>query len=354
VTQCSLDRLPNLNAQLASWTGKASVAIYLKSTENKLDALNSISSTIRKARNHAGGNDCDVAVTVVEGCMAEEPYPINYLRNVALLEAQRQHLRFNSSLDKSATLLVDVDFRPSSNLHEMLHSENAAGSILNRGRVVVCPAFESTKESCPLDIENLMKLVDDGQAEGFHQSHFPQGHGPTQFEEFREKSLNCPTNEDAVRYFWKESYTIRHEDLFEPYIVMASRDVPLYDERFQGYGLNKVSHLAAVSVEKGGEYLVLPGAFLVAPAHERSNSWAKMYGKSTSYEKNFNQLELKGLYYKFKENLKSGQEPFVSENTRSKQHILLQQEEDSKQKEDAVNQFRRDSIGHERSNILCH
>jgi hypothetical protein len=72
----------------------------------------------------------DVAVTTVERCMDDEPYPINYLRNVALLEARRQHLRFNSSLDKSAVLLVDVDFRSSNNLYDTVHSGGAVESIL--------------------------------------------------------------------------------------------------------------------------------------------------------------------------------------------------------------------------------
>ena len=106
VTQCSVDRLPNLQAQLALWTGKASIAVYLKPTDNKLEAYADILSTIKKAKTVARNNKSfDVAVTIVEGCKEEEPYPINYLRNVALLQAQRQHLKFSTSLDLSAALL---------------------------------------------------------------------------------------------------------------------------------------------------------------------------------------------------------------------------------------------------------
>lgn len=110
VTQCSIDRLPNLQAQLASWTGKASIAVYLKPAENKLDAIGDILSTIKEAKTIAGNKNFDVVVTLVEGCLEEEPYPINYLRNVALLEARRQHLRLSTSLDKSATLLGKIEF----------------------------------------------------------------------------------------------------------------------------------------------------------------------------------------------------------------------------------------------------
>ena len=107
VTQCSLDRLPNLQAQLAYWTGKASVAVYCKPTECALEATIEICSTIEKARTIVAGKGetLDVAVTLVEGCSEGESYPINHLRNVALLEAQQQYLRFAPSLDQSAVLL---------------------------------------------------------------------------------------------------------------------------------------------------------------------------------------------------------------------------------------------------------
>ncbi len=105
VTQCSADRLPNLQAQLACWTGKASVTVYLKLTEDKTSAIESILCAIKEAKNVSKSATFDVAVTIVEGCAEDEAYPINYLRNVALLEARRQHLRFNRSLENSATLL---------------------------------------------------------------------------------------------------------------------------------------------------------------------------------------------------------------------------------------------------------
>ena len=133
----------------------------------------------------------DVAVTIVEGCMDDEPYRINYLRNVALLETRRQHLRFNSSLDKLAVLLVDVDYRSSNNLYDTVHSGSAVESILKQRRVIVCPAFESTNDNHAPTVTSLRVLVEARQAEGFHISHYPQGHTPTQFDKFWKKSLEC-------------------------------------------------------------------------------------------------------------------------------------------------------------------
>lgn len=234
--------------------------------------------------------------------------------------------------------VVDVDFRPSNNLYSMLHSKHSENSILKEGKIVVCPAFESITDVCPSTISALKQQVDKDQAEGFHQSHFPQGHGPTKFDTFWEKSLHPDSiAKNSEDYFWNESYDINYEDLFEPYIVMTSGKVPLYDERFQGYGLNKVSHLASVSKIKG-EFLVLPGVFVIAPVHERSDAWGKIYGGSQSEDKKFNQLALKGLYYNFKKNLEDGKDPVVSEKTRLKQEILAQQERESKQKLEASKQ----------------
>jgi len=257
-------------------------------------------------------------------------------------------LRFNVSLAKSAVLLVDVDFRPSCTLHKAVHSQRAAESILKHKSMIVCPAFECIGDNYPQSITSLKILIEKGQAEGFHLSHFPQGHRPTNFNMFWKKSLQCiDGNTDG---FWDEIYCIKYEELFEPYIVMASSDVPLYDERFQGYGLNKVSHLASVASQKSDGFAVLPGVFLVAPAHERSESWRNRYG-TQSDETKFNQLLLKGLYHNFMKNLKNGKEPVVSARTRCQQCLLLSQEQASQQKEYVQAQTR--AIAHPSKPVQC-
>lgn len=115
VTQCSMDRLENLKEQLTCWGGKASVAIYLKPGECKFDAASDILSVVEQARHNIEMSSksyehFDASITLVEGCIDDEPYPINFLRNVALLQAREQHLRFNASLDGSAVLLGKLFF----------------------------------------------------------------------------------------------------------------------------------------------------------------------------------------------------------------------------------------------------
>ncbi|CAN0464386.1 unnamed protein product, partial [Laminaria digitata] len=36
------------------------------------------------------------------------------------------------------------------------------------------------------------------------------------------------------------AYTVSYSSCFEPYIVANKSTVPMYDERFRGYGMNKV------------------------------------------------------------------------------------------------------------------
>jgi len=87
---------------------------------------------------------------------------------------------FADNICKTLYYKVDVDFRPSANLRQIVHSGEAAKAVFGQQKVVVVPAFEvATEKCCPTDISALRNMVVEGHAEGFHRSHFPQGHGPT-------------------------------------------------------------------------------------------------------------------------------------------------------------------------------
>ncbi|OEU23007.1 hypothetical protein FRACYDRAFT_267442 [Fragilariopsis cylindrus CCMP1102] len=150
--------------------------------------------------------------------------------------------------------------------------------------------------------------------------------------------------------YWEKSYKIQYEKLFEPYIIMVSADVPLYDERFSGV----VSHLATVAAHTGEQFFVLPGVFLLASAHERSESWSNRYSTRSDDETKFNQLVLKGLYYNFMKNLEDGNGPIVSENTKSKERLLLLQERESKRKDAESKSTQTDTVLYPTKSLLCY
>jgi hypothetical protein len=157
-------------------------------------------------------------------------YPINNLRNLALDAAQTR-----------LVFLVDVDFVPSPQL-AMLCSASAKASqrslgvreMCERGAALVVPAYEVAYDvdEMPKCREHLKLLCEQGRAEGFHISSFPKGHTPTAFDRWFD--AHAP-------------YTVEYQEMYEPYIIVCKDRVPRYDERFRGYGMNKVSHLSQVA-----------------------------------------------------------------------------------------------------------
>ncbi|GJQ75251.1 hypothetical protein Trydic_g9850 [Trypoxylus dichotomus] len=60
---------------------------------------------------------------------------------------------------------------------------------------------------------------------------------------------------------------------FEPYVVVMS-NVTKFDERFIGFGWNKVSHIMELEAQ-GYEFIVLPDVFVVHKPHAPSNDITK-------------------------------------------------------------------------------
>ncbi|XP_073514953.1 xylosyl- and glucuronyltransferase LARGE2 isoform X3 [Phyllobates terribilis] len=80
-----------------------------------------------------------------------------------------------------------------------------------------------------------------------------KGHAPTNYAKWR-------TATTSYRVDWAPN--------FEPYLVVR-RDCPEYDQRFLGFGWNKVSHIMELDA-KGYELMVLPNAFIIHMPHAPS------------------------------------------------------------------------------------
>ena len=82
------------------------------------------------------------------------------------------------------------------------------------------------------------------------------------------------------------------------------------------------------------------------------NSWSNRYGTRSDDETKFNQLVLKGLYYNFMKNLEDGNGPIVSENTKSKERLLLLQERESKRKDAESKSTQIDIVSYHTKSLL--
>lgn len=180
--------------------------------------------------------------------------------------------------------LVDVDFVPCQQLGnicsaptgtsaEELQARQTYGKCVEmceQGAVLVVPAFELQfcVEEMPKTQVDLRVLWQQQRAEGFHISNFPKGHTPTDFE----------------RWFDAEApYSVEYLDMYEPYIIACKQGLPRYDERFRGYGMNKVSHLHEVAAT-GVNFIVLHELYITAREHERSASYQIVFGEKCNPE----------------------------------------------------------------------
>lgn len=92
---------------------------------------------------------------------------------------------------------------------------------------------------------------------------WPKGHAQTNYAKWRIST---------------QPYKVDWNHDFEPYIVV-SRDIPKFDQRFVGFGWNKVSHIMELDV-LGYQYYVLPNAFMIHMPHAPSFDIAKFRSSS--------------------------------------------------------------------------
>ncbi|ESO10640.1 hypothetical protein HELRODRAFT_71957, partial [Helobdella robusta] len=251
VTQLSIDRIQMLEMLASYWPGPISLALYLSDAEAQEFLRFQQGSVILSERYNIGYH-----VVFKDG----HHYPVNHLRNVAL----------NSTLTTYA-FLTDIDFLPMPGLYDVIvrHLVSTTSGFGGAdSHALVIPAFETEryKQEYPTDKQQLLQLLIDKQLFTFRYHVWPQGQAATDYERWK-------TSEALYK-------VVSWEPNFEPFIVI-DRSAPRYDERFVGFGWNKVSHIMEVDAQNY-EFWVVPDAFILHLPHSPSLDIAK-YRSSESY-----------------------------------------------------------------------
>ncbi|KRZ24161.1 Glycosyltransferase-like protein LARGE2 [Trichinella pseudospiralis] len=235
LTQLSFDRLVSLNRLLIQWTGPIIAVLYLTDAE-AFQLATFMENNFLNIRNNV-----IIHVVYKEGNL----YPVNKLRNIALQSSITPFVFMN-----------DIDFVPATGLYEYLLQilpQQSDASAPKKAYIV--PAFEvySYHVIIPESKTDLLKSLDSGEIHIFRSKEWVKGHLATDYDRWR-------TALEPYKIAWSTDY--------EPYFVVG-RDVPLYDERFVGFGWNKVAHVMNLDF-LNYEFLVLPFAYIVHLPHSPS------------------------------------------------------------------------------------
>uniref|UniRef100_A0AAQ4QXY6 LARGE xylosyl- and glucuronyltransferase 2 n=1 Tax=Gasterosteus aculeatus aculeatus TaxID=481459 RepID=A0AAQ4QXY6_GASAC len=255
VAQLSMDRLQMLEAICKHWEGPISLALYMSDAEAQQFLRYAQASEVLKNRKNVGYH-----VVYKEG----QFYPVNLVRNVALKNANTPYV-----------FLTDVDFLPMYGLYDYLRRTVVQLDMTHTKKALVVPAFETLRYrlSFPKSKAELLSMLDMGTLYTFRYHVWPKGHAPTDYAKWR--TATTP-------------YRVEWEADFEPYVVVR-RDCPEYDQRFVGFGWNKVSHVLELDAQEF-ELTVLPNAFMVHMPHAPSFDISK-FRSSFGYRNCLNTLK---------------------------------------------------------------
>ncbi|KAL3808071.1 hypothetical protein ACHAXA_006624 [Cyclostephanos tholiformis] len=298
VIQCSLDRIWLLTETCARWSDPIVLVVYLPSEtvlapSDRSKVIDSIAGIMAVCPQmtvlpHVHDND---------GKLALSTYPVNIMRNKGLDAVKTSHV-----------LIMDVDLIPSADLNQVVKAnviDQVTTTTPSDGETdfpvsaIVVPAFErkldspcTDTESCrsylqnnsrflPLLFNDLKECIQVKDCIVFQEDMNWEGHHTTESKLWLEKKW-YDSSSDGVD--GRKIRTIRRIKCFdslryEPYVVVpwcpSSKSsnprplTPYYDERFYGYGKNKIQHISHLRF-RGVPFFVLPQSFVVHHPHPES------------------------------------------------------------------------------------
>ena len=234
VAQLSADRLMMLEQLCQRWDGPMSISFY--GSDSDVQDLLKFHSTSPILQ------DCKTRLGLHVVYKSGQFYPINYLRNVALDNVQTPY-----------SFLSDIDFLPMNGLYPYL--KEAIKVLGADKRAFIVPAFETLfyRFKFPTSKSELLRMLENHSIFTFRYHVWKAGHSATNYEHWKNATV-------PYRVSWSRDY--------EPYIVVRSNALR-YDERFIGFGWNKVSYVMELDAQRY-EFVVLPDPFIIHLPHSPS------------------------------------------------------------------------------------
>ena len=185
-------------------------------------------------------------------------------------------------------MVIDIDFIPSEGFWEYLVAEDMfdrlTHSAINHRRVWALVSLElhETYLALPRDkraVETCLQNASVVVAEAYLN---PAAHAPVQVPDWLNTSEVRPPQPPPAPQLCdrprQETGPLAAGEGFEPFILGARAVLPLYDERFRGYGWDKTTH-ALHLVALGCRYHLLPHHFVVARYHQPTPTAVRIFGE---------------------------------------------------------------------------
>lgn len=289
VLQTTLDRLPLIKETCHRWKSPIITVVYLTEDESN----NIWEQTVEDYSSHCGEHLQMIPYIAANEDERKFAYPINKMRNIGLDHVVTSHV-----------LVLDIDLIPSNQLDTALTKaieltisarlDDDGDKGVDPKDAIIVPAFErkspmpcKTLEDCqhfiagdekfiPSSIDELTRCLLDEKCLIFQSDVNPEGHADTNSMQWLTNEA-CRTSLTHIECFRSLRY--------EPYLVIPWCELekngrlrlalhgprsPYYDERFYGYGKNKIQQIAHLR-ERGYKFQIMPSnGFLVHHPHPES------------------------------------------------------------------------------------
>lgn len=285
VTQASAERLWMVPHICARWGGRMVIVTLQRSGEEAVEwpALELSGASVRRGGNVSSSpSGCALTRLALRSPRDEGPaaaeaggaksssagaYPINWLRNEGIRCVATSHY-----------LVVDVDFWPSvellTALREQLHHwaddtalvvpnfQRSGHGCRNAEEAMACrEAFDKGEIVMPTTFSALHSCLDAKDCVVFDGEFNPQGQASTDVKAWLQLAPGATRRVPCIT-----------SERYEPFVALRrSTTTPTFDERFTGYGKNKVQ--LVVHLRRAGyTFAVLGRGFVIHFPHQRSTA----------------------------------------------------------------------------------